>query len=208
MRQGRTAAKGRRPKRRERRDLGRPRGEPVRVAVLAATLDELATTSLEGLSIDRVAKAAQVNKTSVYRRWPTREALVVDALEWVVESLSFSPVDTGSIRGDLQALGEAVVALLEQPIGRGLTRAALGESLTPEVGALLARQLKAPHNLARSMVGRAVARGEWQTDEAAEAVLAMLVGGLMHRVLIERRPAPPAFVAQLVGVLSEGAEGR
>src|SRR5690242_7791444 len=83
-----------------RRDAGRPRGQPITEAVLDRTLEELASFGVAKLSVSRIARAADVNKTSVYRRWPTREALVAAALERVHERLASQLQDTGSLRGD------------------------------------------------------------------------------------------------------------
>ncbi len=81
----------------KRRDAGRPRGEAVTEAVMLCTLDELASHGLSDLSVERIADAAEVNKTTIYRRWPTREALVAGALEYVMLDLDDRLVDTGSL---------------------------------------------------------------------------------------------------------------
>lgn len=192
-----------------RRDAGRARGAPVVDAVLARTLEELAAHGLEGLSVARIAEGAQVNKTSVYRRWPTREALVAAALEGVLGSVSAQAPDTGSLRGDLLGLLAPVAALLEQPVGRAVLRAALAESSAGAVGALAARQLST-HTSApvRAMVARAKARGEWRGAVPGEQLTFVLVGALLHRALLEHRALSARWLASLVDLVLEGVRPR
>ncbi len=173
--------------------------------MLARTLEELATHGPTGLSVERIAAAAEVNKTSVYRRWPTREALVVAALDRVRADLSAQLPDTGSLRGDLRALGEAVAAFLAQPAGRALAAAAFSTDLPPTVGALARRQLEVPaRDAAVDLVRRALDRGEWRAGAPADVVLAMLVGAVLHRVVLERRRATPAWVRGVADLLARG----
>jgi AcrR family transcriptional regulator len=192
-----------------RRDAGRPRGEPILDAVLSRALEELAEHGLANLRVDRIARAAEVNKTSVYRRWPTREALVAAALERVLGDLSLELADTGSLRGDLVRLAETVAAFLSQPAGRGLARAAFAESESPELAALakglLERQAIGP---AADLVRRARARGEWREDVAPDLLLSMLVGAILHRSMLEHRAASKAWLSAIVDVLLMGVTPR
>lgn len=80
-----------------RRDAGRARGEPIVDSILEHALVELSREGLDGLSIDRIARAAAVNKTTIYRRWPTREALVAAALGRILIDRSLKSPDTGSL---------------------------------------------------------------------------------------------------------------
>lgn len=187
-----------------RRDAGRPRGEPIERAIVAATLDELARHGLEGLSIPRVAAAAEVNRTTVYRRWPTREALVAAALASALRDTAAELGDTGSLRGDLLRLVDLVAARTQSPEGRALVRAALGapagtvRDLTES-----ASVREQPEALA--LVARAAARGEWDTARhPPDAVLAMVTGGVMHRTLMEGQPITPAWAEAMVDVVVRG----
>jgi AcrR family transcriptional regulator len=188
-----------------RRDAGRPRGEAVTDAVMLATLEELGASGLAKLSIERIAIAAEVNKTSIYRRWPTREALVAGALEYVLVDLEGADVDTGSLRGDLTALATAVVEFLIQPTGLALARAAFAESSSPELAAMAARQFARGAEVPlHALVKRAMARGEWRRAVAPEAALSMLIGALLHRVLLEHQPAIGPWLDDVVDLLSAG----
>ena len=96
-----------------------PSSSRARAPVVAeAAADGRVALTYEGVaqfSVDRVARAAEVNKTSVYRRWPTREALVAAALERVLDQLTLALADTGTLRGDLLSLCDGVAKLLALP---------------------------------------------------------------------------------------------
>lgn len=192
------------PSKKKRRDAGRPRGEPIEAALLTHALAELAAHGVEGASVDRIARAAEVNKTSVYRRFGTREALLAAALERVADDVSAALEDQGSLRKDLQLVAERVAALLRAPMGRSLARAAFAESADSEVAALAARQMTKPHASAAAMVQRARARGEWRAEISPEVALAALVGALLHRALLERAALTPSFVRQVVALVAAG----
>jgi AcrR family transcriptional regulator len=192
-----------------RRDAGRARGAPIVDAVLARTLEELAAHGHEGLSVERIAKSAQVNKTSVYRRWPTREALVAAALEGVLGSVSAQAPDTGSLRGDLLGLLAPVAALLEEPIGRAVLRAALAESTAGAMSAVAARQLETQTSTpVRALVARAKARGEWRAGVQGEQLMFLLVGALIHRALLEQQELSARWLTSLVDLVLGGVTPR
>ena len=87
-----------------RRDAGRARGgEPIVDAILEHTLADLARAGIDGLSIDRIARAAAVNKTTIYRRWPTREGLVADCCTQSPRELA-NPLNALAFRRKLPGL--------------------------------------------------------------------------------------------------------
>jgi AcrR family transcriptional regulator len=187
-----------------RRDAGRPRGAPIERALLHATLDELAEHGLEGLSMARIAAAAEVNKTTVYRRWPTREALVSAALEGALRESSETLADTGSLRGDLRAAVQAAAARMQSSTGRALARAAM--SLPPG-----SRQDPSgpDRSAALGLVERAVARGEWDPARVPpDAVFSLLTGGVLHRVMLEGHPITEGWVDVVVDVIARGVAPR
>lgn len=188
-----------------RRDAGRPRGESTLSTVFACTLAELAEHGPENLSIERIAKAAELNKTSIYRRWPTREALIAATLGRVADQLSLSVPETATLRGDLLALGASVASFVENPAGKGLARAAIQDAAGSEVAAMARAHLeRGASTAAARMIGRAVARGEWRPDVEPEPVLGMLVGAILHQVLLARQPALAAWLEQIVDVICRG----
>ena len=174
-------------------------------AVMMCTLDELASHGLADLSIERIADAAEVNKTTIYRRWPTREALVAGALEYVMLDLDDRLVDTGSLRGDLLVLAEAVAEFMSQPSGRALARAALAEPSASTISALAAEQLSRGAAVpVGQLIQRARARGEWKTKSPPEAALSMLVGAILHRTMLEHQPTKGSWLEGVVDLLVVG----
>ncbi|MCK6518527.1 TetR/AcrR family transcriptional regulator [Myxococcota bacterium] len=188
-----------------RRDTGRARGKPIEDAILTATLDELSTYGLDGLSVPRVAAAAEVNKTTVYRRWPTREALVAAALEAALRETAGELIDTGSLRGDLRWMLQLVAQRLDSAEGRALARAALSEQAAAAVAELSRDPMVRAQAAVLALVARAAARGEWDPNRhPPDAVLAMLTGSVMHRVLLERQPVTPEWAETVVDVVVRG----
>jgi AcrR family transcriptional regulator len=188
-----------------RRDTGRARGKPIEDAILTATLDELSTYGLDGLSVPRVAAAAEVNKTTVYRRWPTREALVAAALEAALRETAGELIDTGSLRGDLRWMLQLVALRLDSAEGRALARAALSEQAAAAVAELSRDPMVRAQAAVLALVARAAARGEWDpARHPPDAVLAMLTGSVMHRVLLERQPVTPEWAETVVDVVVRG----
>lgn len=192
-----------------RRDAGRPRGQSVTDAVLEATLAELATSGLGGLSVERVARHAEVNKTTIYRRWSTREALVAAALEGIADDVAAHTPDTGTLRGDLAGLLWRVAEFVASPGGRAVARAALSAQAEADVAALAARRLEQHTSGALEVfVARAEARGEWRAGLPAERVIQTLVGAILHRALLEHAPITRGWLEDVVDLVLLGAVPR
>jgi AcrR family transcriptional regulator len=192
-----------------RRDAGRKRGSPIVDAVLRRTLEDLAAHGIAGLSVDRIARAADVHKTSIYRRFPTRDALVAAALARVHDDLGAAIVDTGTLRGDLRVMTRAIAAFLDGDEGRALARAVFSGPVAPDVGALARARLAERAALpVVGLVARAVDRGEWRDGVDPAVVLAALVGGLLHRGLLEQATLDDAFVDALVELVVAGVASR
>src|SRR6476620_6724906 len=112
------------------------RSARVREAILAATFSELIDSGYAAMSVEAVAARAGVNKTTIYRRWPTLDDLLADALAtWSLEALP--DPDTGNIETDLLALGRQLAEVLNGGVGRqvvalvltaGLRSAQLGQT--------------------------------------------------------------------------------
>ncbi|MGH3252299.1 MAG: TetR/AcrR family transcriptional regulator, partial [Trebonia sp.] len=80
---------------------GRPRSEKARKAILVAAAELLLDRGLAAVSMDAVAERAGVSKATIYRWWPTKETLALDALYTQWAAAAPAPRDTGSLRGDL-----------------------------------------------------------------------------------------------------------
>jgi AcrR family transcriptional regulator len=165
-----------------------PRGAKVRAAVLAATLAELAATGYAALTIEAVAQRADVHKTTVYRRWPDREALVIDALTDHVATERPIP-DTGTIEGDLRELARSLARLLAKPDDRAVMSVLFSDAARlPEI-AQIKRQFYVDRiQRGAPVVARAVERGELPAQVDPEELLKTLIAPLHLRLLATEEP--------------------
>lgn len=171
------------------------RSARVRAAVLDATLAVLAEVG-DDFSIPQVAARAGVHETSIYRRWGSPQALIVDAITSRIGEEIPIP-DTGSLRGDLEAFIAGSVAFLASPLGTQLVRAT---APAPRMGTTDTRRLYWPDRLARigTIFERAIARGEIDPTTDTALAVEMLLAPLYFRLLITDGPLDDALVARLV----------
>lgn len=178
-------------------DDGDPRIARTRAAVFASTVELLAERGYDSLAIEAVAEHAGVAKTTIYRHWPTKEELVVDA----VRSLKHPPevLDTGDVRDDLRALMRGVAAALRSgPLGRLLPIMVDASERHPELRRLHRELVRERQTPTRQALERAVARGELPPDVDLDLGAALLAGPLFYRRLISQSSIGPAFVDQVV----------
>ncbi|MET8846658.1 TetR/AcrR family transcriptional regulator C-terminal ligand-binding domain-containing protein [Amycolatopsis sp. NPDC004625] len=183
--------------------MTRPGGRSARVrdAVHDAVVDLLVIGEINA-AIPKIAEKAGVNPTSVYRRWGSREQLLLDAA--VTRLRATSPIpDTGSLREDLLGWAEGVERSMCDPRGQILLRA-LVATLGPEKEPL--EHLRARGEDLQAALDRATARGE--PAPSVEDVLDFVLAPLYLRVLF-RRPVEPGTGALLVDrLLSSLPAGR
>lgn len=179
----------------------------MRAAVLAAALDELIEVGYARLSVESVAARAGVHKTTVYRRWPSREALVTDAL--LEQRARDVPIpDTGSIGADLRALAHAIAASISSATGHAVARTLVSAgSDIPEVTTAVRDFWSARLAASRAVVDRGVERGELPPDVDPDLLIEALVGPLYLRLLVTREPLDDAFIDRLVDLLLAGTSG-
>jgi AcrR family transcriptional regulator len=184
------------------------RGEEFTNMVLDATLTQLAELGFERLSIPRVADIVSVNKTSIYRRWPTKANLVRDALAIPLSHANQAP-NTGALRTDLIALSSTVAAFMQSRVGTALIRIMLAEGGNPEVRALANEAYSdAGKHGPWIVIQRAIERGELNGDVDPSLMLFTIAGAIMHRVFVEHRDAPQTFLKEVVDLVLFGAASK
>jgi AcrR family transcriptional regulator len=201
---GRTTAP--RTRRRGASGRGRPRSDRAREAILDATLGELTDHGFLGLGIEAIAQRAGVAKTTIYRWWPDKIALALDALRHLPE---LPESDTGSLVGDLDLLRRDLLDLLAST------------SLGSVLPVLIAeRRRRSEHQMAiedymreRSMpwaraVERAIARGELPVDIDAEFVGLLLAGPLTHSILFMEEPLGEQAWAEAIAITLAGIHAQ
>jgi AcrR family transcriptional regulator len=185
---------------------GRPRSRRAEQAILKATRELLAQRGLGAMSIEEVAGRAGVGKASVYRRWPNKAALALDA--FVDDYLAGIPVrDTGTLRGDLLASARDWIRVVTQtPAGRTLA-ALLAETLTDATLADAWREvvLHRMRDDRRAIVSRAVARGEIPAGADPDLILDLFYGALYHRFINGHLPLSESFARALAKGLAAAA---
>jgi AcrR family transcriptional regulator len=179
---------------------GRPRSERARLAILEAAAELLLDRGLSAVSMDAVAERAGVSKATIYRWWPTKETLALDALfnEW--QAATPTTRDTGSLRGDLLALMRPWARLAgSRPYGRVIAALITEAQTDPGFAAeYRARFVEPRRGQAREVFRRAIDRGEIPADTKIEVALDMLYGPLYHRLLHGHAPLNDRFVRDVV----------
>jgi AcrR family transcriptional regulator len=184
------------------------RGDEFTNKVLDATLTQLAQVGFERLSIPLIADVAAVNKTSIYRRWPTKADLVQDALAIPMSHANEAP-DTGALRTDLIALAGTVAAFMQSRVGTALIRIMLAEGGNPEVRALAnAAYSEAGKHGPWIVIQRAMQRGELSSQADPSLMLFSIAGAIMHRVFVEQRDVTEEFLKQVVDLVLYGAASK
>jgi AcrR family transcriptional regulator len=176
------------------------RSARVREAVLSAVLHELDVNGYAGLSVEAVASRAGVNKTTIYRRWPTLDDLLVDALtEWSHDAIPGH--DTGNIETDLLTLGRELADQLNGGIGRQIVAVVLTAGLrSAQLGEATRRYFDQQAVRAEPIVAQAIDRGELPANTDANALLTTFRAPLFYRMVTTGDPIDDALIAQATRV--------
>ncbi len=177
----------------------------MREAVLTAAFEELAETGYAGLSMEAVARRSGVHKTTVYRRWPTREALVIDALDARSDRYALPSPDTGSLRSDLLRFGRVVVENLRHPIAGAMVKALVAAvDDSPEIRKTSRIFWRERLGMAGDIISRAVARGELPAETDSDFLIEGLIAPLYLRLLVTGQPLTAELVERVVDLLLVG----
>ena len=179
---------------------GRPRKPGTREAVIQAFVTLVGEQGYAATSMDEVAERAGVSKATIYRRWPSRDALIVDVHHAMVDDSDAR--DTGSLEGDLLALLERVAGVLEQTGFARLVVASAGEMLSnPELAAVFRDRVLGPRQgLMETVFARAIERGEIEAGADWRSWAYTLIGTNIFRVaFMGERPDREANVRQARG---------
>ncbi|MFC9392135.1 TetR/AcrR family transcriptional regulator [Streptomyces sp. NPDC057027] len=184
-------------------------GPDLTEAIMRATLELGQELGYAKLSIEAIASRAGVGKHTVYRRWPSKGALLLDSLLSLSESALDYP-DTGDVVADLgRQIHEAVDLLAGAPFGP-LFRALVGEAQQdPGVAAALNERFIAPQEdktVARLRAARD--QGRLSPDFDLDLAMAILSGPLYFRLLVTQEPLTHAYVDRVLAALFAGMGPR
>ena len=184
---------------------GRPRSERARRAILDAAAELLLLRGLGAVSMDAVAERAGVSKATIYRWWPSKEMLALDALlDWAAATAP--PRDTGSLRGDVLALLRPWVReIRHQPFGPVIA-ALLNEAQSDPkfADAYRTRFVEPRRDAMRAVFARAAERGEVPADLDVEVALDLLYGAVYHRLLHGHAKLTDRFARDVVELALNG----
>jgi AcrR family transcriptional regulator len=184
---------------------GRPRSERSHRAILDAANELLEERGFVDLTMDEVAQRAGVSKPTIYRRWPTKGTLVFEAFSG--DFLARQPVpNTGTFRGDFLAALRAWTRLVKGTVtGRTLTGLLAEVQRDPELAEVWRERFIGPVRAQhRTMVERAVERGEISADTDLDVVLDLLYGPAYHRLLQSHLPLSDRFAQAVVDTIVRG----
>jgi len=175
----------------------------VVASVLSATQEELGRVGYGALRVEDVATRSGVNKTTIYRRWPTKAELVAAAL--LATDDEREQPDTGTLRGDLLAAVMRSVRMCQTLTGRGIVRMLQMERADPEVEAI-ARGLGAQRRQRNgTLIQRGIARGELPADTSIELVLELVFAPVYARVIHRGEDVREDYAAAVIDTVLAGA---
>jgi len=186
----------------EKRAPGRPRSEESRQSILHSTLKLLKENGGFGdLSIEAIAADANVGKTTVYRWWPTKAALVADAFAVSAEGeLSFP--DTGSVQADMSLQMRRLIRIFHSERGKVVAALLAGGQSDPELlEAFRDRFLWPRRRQAYQTLRRGIDRGELPLDTDLDLLLDALYGPIYMRFLIRHDKLDEAFADHICGLV-------
>ena len=192
---------------------GRPRDSGVDRRVLSAAWGLLHAGGYTALNVDDVAERAGVAKTTLYRRWPTKDHL---AIAVGAQMLGEVPIpDTGDLRRDLTEFAAALADSLNRlrmagHYGGGKSPGLAAELVAaaarhPDIGEVVRAMYAERHALARARLERAVSREGLRPDLDQGLLVEQLVGPIYYRILITGAPADRGYAERLVEALLDGA---
>ena len=173
----------------------RKRGVALEDAILEAAFAELTEVGLTGFSVEAVAARARTGKASIYRRWPTKQELVLDAL---CEGLP-TPEQCGVVLADLDdavtteaalhTLAVAIAAVMSSPAGEAMRAVKCEAAADPLLASAVDERFQAPRREAlMGLLQRGVDRGEVRPGAVSPLVADVLPAVLFHRLVLQREP--------------------
>jgi AcrR family transcriptional regulator len=192
----------------EQRRPGRPRSERADRAIIEATLSLLAESGAAGLCIEKVAARAGVGKATIYRRWPGKEDLLLDAVACLKAPL---PEPRGlSVRDDLLALLEAMCEQFADPCHMREFALLLGEGAAyPRLMTRYTETVIEPRReVIRAVLRRGAVTGELREDIDVDAALFMMIGSVLARSRYGDAPVEPGYARRVVDEMLSGIGAR
>jgi AcrR family transcriptional regulator len=189
---------------------GRPRSQESEDAILDAVVHLLAKEGYGALTTDKIVARARTSKSTIYRRWPTKEHLVLAAFDRLP---LLTPTDTGRLVDDLLDVMLQFVGFFDStPMGGVLTALMAERVHNAELAAALEPVIDRRREPVKEIIRRAVARGELPGSTNLDLAEDLVMGPLLLRMFFfpgdVRKPALRALLATVVRGLAESKPAR
>jgi AcrR family transcriptional regulator len=188
-------------------EAGDPRIARSRAAVLEASVALLGEVGHSGTTIEAIAERSGVAKTTIYRHWPSRAQLLIDAFHSGVEHVDIEP--TGDLRTDLITVSGGLAAKLRNPAWSRIMATLIDAAESdPELAELSAAFTAQRRESARRILERVVAEGELDPDIDLDLATQLVGGSLFYQRMMLRRPADDAQLERIVDLALNGLRRR
>lgn len=189
-----------------RRGVGRPRSDAVDHAILAAAAELLAQGGFEALTVDAVAAQVRCSKATLYRRWPSKLRLAIDALA----QLPDPPIpDRGALRADLREMLGDMLEIFTRTPAVAVMQSLIGErARNPELAVLLDASFRSRRQGLAEILSRGVERGELPARTDLEFVMDLIVGPILTRLFCTGASVSADFLDELVDATLSGCAPR
>jgi AcrR family transcriptional regulator len=183
---------------------GRPRSEEARKAILQSTLELLKQFGFNDLSIESIAGHAGVGKATVYRWWPNKAALVVDAFVSVVDAELRYP-STGPAEKAFREQMERWIPIFNSPLGKVIAAVIGAGQSDPEIiEAFRAHWVEPRRREARELLKQSMKAGEIRCDIDPDTILDILYGPLYLRLMVHHEPLTLELVDKIFAMVLPG----
>ena len=183
----------------------RRRGAALEDAIRRAAFAELTEVGYTSFSVEGVAARARTGKASIYRRWPTKQELVMDALLTELPMPEHSGVsipledDALSTVDALHLVARAIMSVVNSPAGAAIRRVKFEATIDPELARLVDERFQAPRRAAMlELLRRGVRRGEVRPGADTELVADVIPAVLLHRVIMQGQRVGEAEIRQVM----------
>jgi AcrR family transcriptional regulator len=178
------------------RGRGRPRSQASEDAILGATLDLLADGGYNAVTVDKVAALACASKATIYRRWPTKENLVIAAFE-LTEPLTI-PRRRKMVDQLVDIIWQFSQFMQNTPLGGVLPALAAERQHNPELDEALAPLIQARRQPLIDIIEAGIEKGEMASGTDPEFVADLCMGPVQMRGLTMHLPVSKKYIRQVV----------
>ena len=187
-----------------RRTGGRVRSEDAKLATLQAAAELLEEVGYRGLTMEGVAARSGVAKSTIYRWWASKGALVMDAYGHAVARRMPEP-DTGTVAGDLTLFVSQLYRVVKYPVRVQALRGLMAEAqIDPTFQEAFRQWVETRRAVVASILGRGIERGELPTDLDLDHAIDLVFGPFWYRLLVGHARLDPKLAAQHVELVLHG----